>query len=91
MIMVATTGPWKIEYPLRKLKKPLAVATMRQGTIENASIRHKNWPRMMLMYFGRRQVTSAANGVMLQAMEVPSVAKAKTAEAKKMPARALEV
>ena len=43
------------------------------------------------MYFGSRQVTSAANGVILHAMEVPRVAKAKDAEAKKTPARDLEV
>lgn len=88
---MATTGPWKIEYPLRKFKKPLAVATTRQGTMANAIIRQINWPRMILMYFGRRHVTSAANGMMLQAIDVPSVAKAKAMEVKKTPARALEV
>jgi hypothetical protein len=36
-------------------------------------------------------VTSAAKGIKLQAMEVPSVAKAKLAAAKKTPARADEV
>ena len=43
----------------------------------------------MLRYFGSRQVTSAAKGMKLHAIEVPSVAKAKLAEAKKTPARAL--
>jgi hypothetical protein len=57
----------------------------------NAIMRQRNWPRIMLMYFGARQVTSAAKGTILQAMEVPSVAKAKEAEAKKIPARDLDV
>lgn len=42
------------------------------------------------MYLGSRQVTSAANGMKLQAIEVPSVANAKLADAKKTPARALD-
>lgn len=42
------------------------------------------------MYFGKRQVTSAANGMKLHAIDVPRVAKAKLAEAKKTPARALD-
>lgn len=61
-----------------------------QGTIAKAMTRHNSWPRMMLMYLGRRQVTSAANGMKLQAIEVPRVANAKLADAKKTPARALE-
>jgi hypothetical protein len=46
---------------------------------------------MMLIYFGAKQVTSAAKGAILQAIDVPKVAKAKDAEAKKTPARALDV
>jgi hypothetical protein len=46
---------------------------------------------MMLIYFGARQVTSAANGTMLHAIDVPRVANAKEADAKKIPARDLEV
>jgi hypothetical protein len=57
----------------------------------NAIMRHRNCPRMMLIYFGAKQVTSAAKGVILQAIDVPKVAKAKDAEAKKTPARALDV
>jgi hypothetical protein len=38
---------------------------------------------MILMYLGAKQVTSAAKGVMLQAIDVPKVAKAKEAEAKR--------
>lgn len=45
----------------------------------------------MFRYFGAMQVTSAAKGVMLQAIDVPRVAKAKDAEAKKTPARAWEL
>jgi len=45
----------------------------------------------MLIYFGHRQVTSAAKGMKLQAIEVPSVAKAKAAEAKNTPALDLDV
>jgi hypothetical protein len=76
---------------LRKLRKPLAEVTMRQGTMANARRRQRNWPRTMLRYAGSRQVTSAAKGMKLQAIEVPSVAKAKLAAAEKTPARADEV
>ena len=91
MIIFTTTGPWEIECPPKKFKNPFAVAMMRKGSIANAIMRHKSWPRMILMYFGSKQVTSAAKGVMLQAIEVPSVAKVKDAEAKKTPARDLDV
>lgn len=43
------------------------------------------------MYFGSKLVTSAANGIKLHAIEVPRVAKAKQAEAKKTPVLAFEV
>jgi hypothetical protein len=45
---------------------------------------------MILRYFGRRQVTSAAKGMKLHAIDVPRVANAKHADAKKTPARAPE-
>src|SRR5688572_9240426 len=86
--MMATIEPWKMEYPLRKVRKPLADVTIRHGTMANASIRQTNCPRTMFRYLGRRQVTSAAKGIKLQAMDVPRVAKAKLADAKKTPALA---
>lgn len=45
---------------------------------------------MMLIYLGIKQVTSAANGMKLHAIDVPKVAKAKQAEAKKTPALAFD-
>ena len=54
----------------------------------NAISNISSCPRMMLIYFGARQVTSAANGMKLHAIEVPKVANAKIAEAKNTPALA---
>jgi len=62
-----------------------------QGTIANATTKHISWPRIMLIYFGHRQVTSAAKGMKLQAIEVPNVANANATEAKKTPALDLDV
>jgi hypothetical protein len=56
-----------------------------------AMLRHTNWPRIIFSYFGSKHVTSAANGRKLQTTEVPRVAKAKLAAAKKTPARADEL
>lgn len=61
------------------------------GTIANARIKQINWPRIIFTYLGARQVTSAANGTMLHAIEVPIVANANEADAKNTPARAFDV
>lgn len=53
-------------------------------------MRQRNCPRIMFKYFGAMHVTSAAKGVILQAIDVPRVANANAAEAKNTPARALE-
>jgi hypothetical protein len=79
-------GDWST-LPHVKLSKTIGTY---HGTIEKAMIRHSNWPRIMLIYLGRREVTSAANGMKLQAMDVPRVANAKLAEAKNTPARAFD-
>lgn len=62
-----------------------------QGTMAKEMIRHRNCPRMMLMYLEARYVTSAAKGTILQAMDVPNVENANDADAKNTPARALEL
>lgn len=55
----------------KKFKKVGADVRICQGVMAKARIRHMTWPRIILIYFGHKDVKSAPNGRKLHASEVP--------------------
>lgn len=75
-----------IEYPLRKVRNPGALDSIRQGNIRKPIREQSSCPRTLVRYLGNKAVMSAPKGIVLLAIEVPRVAKINAADAKKHPA-----
>lgn len=80
-------GPRKTLYADMKLRKPLAVARIFQGTKTHAIAAQMSCPRRMLIYEGKRAARSLAAERLLALMLTPKAAREKASAAKNWHAR----